>query len=80
MTTQPEYAFWFADVGWGLENRGTEPDIEVDISPQESAAGADPQLQKAIQVATEQLKVHHPLRPDVATRASRAGIPFPPRT
>jgi tricorn protease len=80
MTTQPEYAFWFADVGWGLENRGTEPDIEVDVSPQESAAGADPQLEKAIEAATEQLKVHQPLRPDVATRASRAGIPFPPRT
>ena len=25
-TTQPEFSFWFADVGWGVENYGTDPD------------------------------------------------------
>ena len=24
-TTQPEYSFWFRDVGWGVENYGTDP-------------------------------------------------------
>ena len=35
MTTQPEYSFWFIDVGWGVENYGTDPDVEVDIAPQD---------------------------------------------
>ena len=30
VTTQPEFSFWFVDVGWGVENYGTDPDIEVD--------------------------------------------------
>ncbi|MBC7472902.1 MAG: PDZ domain-containing protein, partial [Candidatus Sericytochromatia bacterium] len=25
MTTQPEFSFWFVDVGWGVENYGTAP-------------------------------------------------------
>ncbi len=25
-TTQPEFSFWFKDVGWGVENYGTDPD------------------------------------------------------
>ena len=24
-TTQPEYSFWFKDVGFGVENYGTDP-------------------------------------------------------
>jgi tricorn protease len=32
VTTQPEFSFWFSDVGWKVENYGTEPDIEVDIT------------------------------------------------
>ena len=48
ITTQPEFAFWFVDVGWGVENYGTDPDIEVDIRPQEYAAGKDPQMERAL--------------------------------
>ncbi len=48
LTTQPEYAFWFSDVGWSVENYGTDPDVEVDIRPQDHVAGADPQLDKAV--------------------------------
>ena len=40
VTTQPEFSFWFDDVGWGVENYGTDPDIEVDNAPQDAAAGA----------------------------------------
>jgi tricorn protease len=46
--TQPENANWFKDVGWNLENYGTDPDIEVDIAPQDYASGRDPQLERAI--------------------------------
>jgi len=48
ITTQPEFSFWFEDVGWGVENYGTDPDIEVEITPQDYAAGRDPQLERAI--------------------------------
>ncbi|TBR18673.1 peptidase [bacterium] len=48
VTTQPEYAFWFDDVGWGVENYGTDPDIEVDFRPQDHAAGRDPQLDRGL--------------------------------
>ena len=47
-TTQPEFAFWFNDVGWGVENYGTDPDIEVDNAPQDYAAGRDRQLDRAL--------------------------------
>lgn len=56
ITTQPEYATYMKDVGYGVENYGTDPDIEVDITPQDFAQGKDPQLDKAISVALAQLK------------------------
>ncbi len=49
ITTQPEFSFWFEDVGWRVENYGTDPDIEVEITPQDYGAGRDPQLERAIQ-------------------------------
>lgn len=54
--TQPEFSFWFKDVGWGVENYGTDPDIEVEITPQEWGRGDDPQLDKAIKLILEQLE------------------------
>ena len=77
--TQPEYAVWFADVGWGLENYGSEPDVEVDIRPQDAAAGKDPQLDKAVQLALVALRHHRPLQPDMLRRP-RLDLPvLPPR-
>ncbi len=32
-TTQPAFAHWFKDIGWNLENHGTDPDIEVEYRP-----------------------------------------------
>jgi tricorn protease len=71
LTTQPEYSFWFADVGWGVENYGTDPDIDVDIKPQDYAAGRDPQMDKGLELITRALKTHRPLvantkRPNLA--------------
>jgi tricorn protease len=80
ITTQPEYAFWFADVGFGLENHGAEPDVEVDIAPQEYAAGLDPQLEKAIELAEAALAEHRPYAPDLTARANLAPAPLPTRT
>jgi tricorn protease len=49
-TTQPEFSFWFVDAGWQVENYGTDPDIELDIAPQDSANGIDPQMNKALEL------------------------------
>ncbi|MEO8080228.1 MAG: S41 family peptidase [Caldimonas sp.] len=50
-TTQPEFAFWFNDVGWDIENHGTDPDIEVDNAPQDHVTGNDRQLEVAVATA-----------------------------
>jgi tricorn protease len=56
MITEPECSFWFKDVGWSVENYGTDPDIEVDITPQDYARGDDPQLVLAVEEALKQLE------------------------
>ena len=48
VTTQPEFSFWFKDVGWNVENYGTDVDIEVNITPKDYANGIDSQLDRAI--------------------------------
>jgi len=52
-TTQPEFSFWFSDVGWRVENYGTDPDFDVDIAPQHACAGEDPQMEKALALIAE---------------------------
>ena len=64
ITSQPEFSFWFHDVGWGVENYGTDPDIEVDILPQDYAKGLDPQLDMAIKTVLQDLEQNPPLKPD----------------
>jgi len=55
--TQPKMAFWFDDgVGWGVENYGVDPDIEIPIPPHDWAAGRDPQMDEAIRLALEALE------------------------
>jgi len=60
--TQPKYAFWFEGVGWGVENYGVDPDVEVPIPPHDWAAGRDPQLETAIRMALEALESRAPAR------------------
>ena len=56
VTTQPEFSFWFTDVGWAVENYGTDPDYDVDIAPHDVKAGRDPQMEKALElIATARL-------------------------
>ena len=52
-TTQPEFSFWFNDVGWGVENYGTDPQIEVDNAPQDAMSEKDRQLETALETALE---------------------------
>ncbi len=68
MTTQPEYATFMKDVGWKVENYGTDPDVEVDVTPEDYAKGRDPQLDKAIEIALDQLKKKPVELPDFKNR------------
>ena len=74
VTTQPEFSFWFRDVGWGVENYGTDPDIEVDIAPQDYAAGRDPQLDRGIELALAALK-ETPAEPPAFTKRPNLALP-----
>jgi len=55
IVTQPRYSFWLEGPGWGVENYGVDPDVEVVMTPQDRVAGRDPQLDTAIDVALERL-------------------------
>jgi tricorn protease len=79
VTTQPEYSFFFDDVGWGVENYGTEPDVEVDNAPQDYARGADPQLERAITIVLALLDAHPPHRPRLVDRPRLARPRLPAR-
>lgn len=63
ITTQPEYASWFFDVGFDVENYGTDPDIEIENQPHDYAAGRDRQLEKSLQVLRGLMREHPPRRP-----------------
>ncbi|MBX3000591.1 MAG: PDZ domain-containing protein [Caldilineaceae bacterium] len=80
VTTQPEFSYWFRDVGWNVENYGTDPDVEVDNTPQDYRAGRDAQLEAAIAAILERLRSNPPLQPpDPKSRPSRALPKLPPR-
>jgi tricorn protease len=79
VTTQPEYSHWFEDVGWEVENYGTDPDIEVDITPQDYRNGDDPQLARAIQEAMQLIAHEARKMPELTSKPSRALPKLPPR-
>jgi tricorn protease len=76
LTTQPEYSFWFSDVGWAVENYGTDPDVEVDIAPQESMRGVDPQMERALEMILAGLR-EQPARQPFGPRPR---LTLPPRS
>src|SRR5699024_8710680 len=56
--TQPRFPCWLGDYGWSVENRGVDPDIEVIHDPGQMFRQNDPQLDRAITEALEQLSEH----------------------
>jgi tricorn protease len=74
ITTQPEFSFWFSDVGWKVENYGTDPDYDVDVAPHHYRDGEDPQLDLALRLIEGALANATPLGPELATRPS---LPLP---
>ncbi len=81
-TTQPEYSFWFKDVGWGVENHGTDPQVVVENAPQDDAhgpAGQDRQLQAALAEALAAADRQGVARPDFGPRPVLTVPPLPAR-
>jgi tricorn protease len=60
VTTQPEYATWFDDVGFGIENHGTDPDVVVERTPDDWIAGRDAPLERAWALLLQGLADHPP--------------------
>ena len=61
--TAPNLAIWTED-GFIVENVGVPPDVEVEQWPADVIAGRDPQLEKAIEIALEQLEANPPVMPE----------------
>jgi tricorn protease len=82
-TTQPEFSFWFNDVGWGVENYGTDPTVEVDNAPQDAVTNRDRQLETALATALDLLAGATRAQPQFEPRPqlARAALPRrpPPR-
>lgn len=79
VTTQPEFSFWFKDVAWSVENHGAVPDEEVEIAPHDYVAGADPQLERAVQIGLSQLAERPVAPPAFEPFPNLAPKPLPPR-
>ena len=78
--TVPRYAISLEGFGWGVENHGVDPDVEVLISPGDWAEGRDVQLETAVRLAMEALESRPAATPpDVSTRPSKQRPPLPPR-
>ncbi len=74
ITTQPEFSFWFKDVGWKVENHGTDPDYDVDVAPHDYRDGKDPQIDFAIRLALQAAERHDEPFPDLSSKPS---LPLP---
>jgi len=79
VTTQPEFGHWFKDVAWGVENYGTDPDIEVEIKPQDWAAGCDPQMERALREVQKIVAREKPAVPPMGEKTVLSAPRLPPR-
>jgi tricorn protease len=80
MMTIPQFSFWFDRIGWDVENYGVDPDVEVDIAPDDWAQDRDPQLETAVRLALEALDRQPAISPpDPASGPRKARPPLPSR-
>jgi tricorn protease len=64
--TSPNFGFFNPANQWDVENKGVGPDVEVEMDPKAVSEGHDPQLERAVAIAMEQMKtnpVPQPVRP-----------------
>jgi len=78
--TMPKYSFWFTELGWGVENHGVDPDVEVVMSPDHWMSGTDVQLERAVSIALDSLAGQPASAPPgTDDRPSRRRPELPPR-
>jgi tricorn protease len=56
--TAPSFGFFNPEGQWDVENKGQAPDVVVDLDPKSMHDGHDPQLERAVAVALQQMKDH----------------------
>jgi len=56
--TSPSFGFFNPEGQWDVENHGVQPDYEVDMDPKPVSEGHDPQLEKAVSLALDDLAKH----------------------
>ncbi|HKR26542.1 MAG TPA: S41 family peptidase, partial [Acidobacteriaceae bacterium] len=61
--TSPSVAFFSPSGQWEVENHGVDPDYVVEQDPKAMSEGHDPQLEKAVDLAMQELKAHPPAKP-----------------
>jgi len=64
--TSPSFGYFSPEGKWQIENHGTDPDIIVEQDPKAVSEGHDPQLEKAVSVAMQELAQHpvpEPVKP-----------------
>ncbi len=65
--TSPSVAFFSPKGEWDVENHGVDPDIVVEQDPKAVSEGHDPQLEKAVSVAMDELAKHPNAEPHKPT-------------
>ncbi len=61
--TSPNFGFFSPEGQWDVENHGVAPDVEVEMDPKSVKEGHDPQLERAVAVALQQLEKNPPPTP-----------------
>jgi len=56
--TSPSFGYFSPEGKWQIENHGTDPDVIVEQDPKAVSEGHDPQLEKAVGIAMEELAQH----------------------
>ncbi|HEV2690969.1 MAG TPA: S41 family peptidase, partial [Bryobacteraceae bacterium] len=54
--TAPNFGFFSPKGEWDVENHGVAPDVEVEIDPKSVHEGHDPQLERAVTIAMQQME------------------------
>jgi tricorn protease len=60
--TAPRWGLYGTKGEWEVENHGIPPDVEVEMDPKLVRQGHDPQLERAVAVALEQLAANPPVK------------------
>ena len=62
--TSPSVAFFSPKGEWDVENHGVDPDVAVEQDPKAVSEGHDPQLEKAVSIALQELAQHPQPQPE----------------